>query len=319
MPVEPRPVRNLIIAVAVGFLLGLIVAFLREYFDDTLRSKEDLDLASGGVPVLALIPSVPNWRDRTKPVLESVSHPHSAVSEAYRTLRTSLAFAAVSRRIGIIQVTSSTSGEGKTTTAANLAVTLANAGKRVVLVDCDLRRPRVHDFFGLSNKIGFASVLLGEVTVVDALQPAPGVSGLNILPSGPPPPNPAELLSTKAARQVLDTMAEVADYVVVDSPPLLPVTDSVALVGYADATILLVTARSTTRRSLHRSLELMEQIDAPLEGILFNRVGREATYGYGYGYSYTDDAGSTVPADDPMPADEPDQLPGIAGEAQPTR
>lgn len=288
VPVEPRPVRTGFIAFGLGLLLALVVAFMRDYFDDTLRTKEDLDAASGGVPVLALIPAVPGWRDRSQTVLESVSHPHSAASEAYRTLRTSLAFAAINRRIGIIHLTSSSSGEGKTTTAANLAVTLANTGKRVVLVDCDLRRPRVHQFFGLDNKVGFASVLLGEIEAADALQPVPGVKGLSILPSGPPPPNPAELLSTRAARQILDAMAEVGDYVVVDSPPLLPVADAVTLAGYADATILLVAAKATTRRSLHRSLEMLEQIDAPLEGILFNGVGREATYGYGYGYTYTE-------------------------------
>jgi succinoglycan biosynthesis transport protein ExoP len=330
VPVEPRPLRTGLIALGVGLLLGLIVAFLRDYFDDTLRTKEDLDHASGGVPVLALIPSVPNWRDRSKPVLESVAHPHSAVSEAYRTLRTSLAFAAIGHRVRIIQVTSSTSGEGKTTTAANLAVTLARTGKRVVLVDCDLRRPRVHEFFGLDNKIGFASVLIGEINVVEALHPIPGVIGLNVLPAGPPPPNPSELLSAKAARQLLDTMAEVADFVVVDSPPLLPVADSVTLAGYADATVLLVTARATTRRSLHRSLELLQQVDAPLEGILFNRVGREATYGYGYGYSFTDDAapGPPIPdedldvppdtAGDPQPSTAGDPQPSTAGDPQPS-
>jgi polysaccharide biosynthesis transport protein len=330
VPVEPRPLRTGLIALGVGLLLGLIVAFLRDYFDDTLRTKEDLDHASGAVPVLALIPSVPKWRDRSKAVLESVTHPHSAVSEAYRTLRTSLAFAAIGHRVRIIQVTSSTSGEGKTTTAANLAVTLARTGKRVVLVDCDLRRPRVHEFFGLDNKIGFASVLIGEINVVEALQPIPGISGLNVLPSGPPPPNPSELLSTKAARQLLDTMAEVADFVVVDSPPLLPVADSVTLAGYADATVLLVTARATTRRSLHRSLELLEQVDAPLEGILFNRVGREATYGYGYGYSFTDDAapGPPIPdedldvladtAGDPQSSTAGDAQPSTAGNPQPS-
>lgn len=323
VPVEPRPVRAGLIALGVGLLLGLAVAFLRDYFDDTLRTKEDLDVASGGVPVLALIPAVPGWRDRSKTMLESVTHPHSPAAEAYRTLRTSLAFAAINRRIGIIQVTSSTSGEGKTTTAANLAVTLANTGKRVVLVDCDLRRPRVHAFFGLDNTVGFASVLLGEVDVADALQAVPSTRGLSVLPSGPPPPNPAELLSTKSARQLLDAMAEVADYVVVDSPPLLPVADSVTLAGYADATILLVTARATTRRSLHRSLELLEQIDAPLEGILFNGVGREATYGYGYGYTYTEEpeggrrkaSGSATATPtttaNPMPDEGPDQLPGL--------
>lgn len=285
-PVAPRPARNGLIALGIGLLLGLAVAFVRDYFDDTLRTKDDLDLASGGIPVLGLIPAVPGWRDRGTPVLESATHPHSATSEAYRSLRTALEFAAIEHKVGIIHITSSSSGEGKTTTAANLAVALASAGKRVVLVDCDLRRPRVHEFFGVSSDIGFTSVLKGELDLQDAMIPATNVDGLLVLPSGPPPPNPAELLSSKATQGLLETLAKFVDTVVVDSPPLLPVADSAVLAGYAHATILVVTARSTTRRSLHRSLEMLAQVNAPLEGILFNGVGREASYGSGYGYDY---------------------------------
>ncbi|MBX3285577.1 MAG: polysaccharide biosynthesis tyrosine autokinase [Actinobacteria bacterium] len=285
-PVSPRPVRNGLIALGIGLLLGLVVAFVRDYFDDTLRTKDDLDLASGGIPVLGLIPAVPGWRDRGTPVLESATHPHSATSEAYRSLRTALEFAAIEHKVGIIHITSSSSGEGKTTTAANLAVALASAGKRVVLVDCDLRRPRVHEFFGIEADMGFTSVLKGEIDLQDAMIPAGNVDGLLVLPSGPPPPNPAELLSSKATQGLLETLAKFVDTVVVDSPPLLPVADSAVLAGYAHATILVVTAKSTTRRALHRSLEMLAQVNAPLEGILFNGVGREASYGYGYGYNY---------------------------------
>lgn len=283
-PVSPRPIRNGMIGLGIGLLLGLVVAFVRDYFDDTLRTKDDLDLASGGIPVLALIPAVPGWRDRGTPVLESATHPHSATSEAYRSLRTALEFAAIEHKVGIIHITSSSSGEGKTTTAANLAVALAAAGKRVVLVDCDLRRPRVHEFFGIDADQGFTSVLKGEIDLQDAMIPAGNVDGLLVLPSGPPPPNPAELLSSKATQGLLETLAKFVDTVVVDSPPLLPVADSAILAGYAHATILVVTARSTTRRSLHRSLEMLAQVNAPLEGLLFNGVGREASYGSGYGY-----------------------------------
>lgn len=286
-PSSPRPARDATLALFGGLVLGLAVAFMRDYLDDTLRTKEGLDAASGGVTVLGIIPAIDEWRDRRTALLESVSHPNSAASEAYRSLRTSIEFLSVDQRVGIIHVTSSTSGEGKSTTSANLAVTLARAGKRVILIDCDLRRPRLHQFFGIDNSIGFTSVVLGSSRVEDALEPAAGVPGLLVLPSGPPPPNPSELLSTKTVQTKLDALARSADYVVIDSPPLLPVSDSIVIAGLADITLLVVTARVTARRSLHRSIEMLAQVEAPLAGIVFNGVGSEGTYGYGYGYGYT--------------------------------
>ena len=286
-PVTPTPSRDAILALAAGVGLGLVAAFVRDYTDDTLRTKEDLDAATGGIPVLGIIPAIDEWRDRKTALLETVSHPNSAASEAYRGLRTSIEFVAVDQKVDVIHVTSSTSGEGKSTTSANLAVTLARAGKRVVLIDCDLRRPRLHHFFGMDNSVGFTSVVLGSARIEDALQTVPGVPGLLVLPSGPPPPNPSELLSTKTVRTKLDALARSADYVVIDSPPLLPVSDSVVLSSLADVTLLVVTARTTARRSLHRSIEMLTQVNAPLEGLVFNGVGSEGTYGYGYGYGYT--------------------------------
>lgn len=286
-PVSPTPVRDAGIALAAGLVIGLVAAFLRDYTDDTLRTKEQLDDVTGGVAVLGIIPAIDEWRDRTTALLETVSHPNSPASEAYRSLRTSIEFVAVDQKVDIIHVTSSTSGEGKSTTSANLAVTLARAGKRVILIDCDLRHPRLHHFFGIDNSVGFTSIVLGTTRVEDALQPVPGVPGLLVLPSGPPPPNPSELLSTKTARTKLEALARSSDYVVIDSPPLLPVSDSVIISSLVDVTLLVVTARVTARRSVQRSLEMLNQVNAPLEGIVFNGVGSEGTYGYGYGYGYT--------------------------------
>lgn len=285
-PVSPQPKRTGLIAVLVGLALGLLIAFVRDYYDDTFRTKEDLDAVTGGIPVLALVPAVSGWRDRNDTVLETMTHPGSAAAESYRTLRTALEFAAIEHKVGIIHVTSSTSGEGKTTTAANLAVSLASAGQTVVLVDCDLRRPRTHEFFGLSNDVGFTTVLRGDEEVHDTLQSPTEVPGLHVLTSGPPPPNPSELLSSQSTRRLLETLDRFADHVVIDSPPILPVADAAILAGYADSTLLVVTAGSTAKRSVGRSIELLEQANAPLEGLVFNQVGAEATYGYGYGYGY---------------------------------
>lgn len=286
-PVSPRPRRDALVGLLVGLALGVVAGYLRDYYDDTLRTKEDLDDATGHIPVLGIIPQVRGWRDEKVAVLESIAHPSSAASEAYRSLRTSLEFSGVDRDLATIHITSSTPGEGKSTTAANLAVTLARAGKHVVLVDCDLRRPRAHQFFGLDNTVGLTTVILGTTPLDQALQRVPDLPGLFVLTSGPKPPNPAELLSSDITRSKLEVLARSADHVILDSPPLLPVADSVILAGYCDASLLVVKARHANRRSVNRSIELLEQVEAPLLGLVLNSVGHEATYGYGYGYGYT--------------------------------
>lgn len=322
-PFSPQPVRDAAAALAAGLVLGIVAALLRNYFDDTLLTKEDLDEVTGGIPVLGIIPAIDEWRDRSAALLEAVSHPNSAASEAFRGLRTAVDFIAVDQKVDIIHVTSSTSGEGKSTTSANLAVTLARAGKRVILIDCDLRRPRLHEFFGMDNAIGFTSVVLGSSRVEDALEPVAGVPGLLVMPSGPPPPNPSELLSTKTVQAKLEALSRSADYIVIDSPPLLPVSDSVVLAGLADLTMLVVTARTTARRSVRRSIEMLDQVNAPLGGIVFNGVGHEGTYGYGYGYGYTPYSprparsvdGGEAPSD---PSAEPALVNGTTPAATPT-
>lgn len=290
-PISPRPVRDSLVGGLIGLVIGLFAAFLRDYYDDTLRTKEDVDGVSGGEPVIGLIPIIESWKHGEEAVLEAHQHPRSAASESYRSLRTSLEFAALDHKMKVIQVTSSNSGEGKTTTAANLAVTMALAGKRVVLIDCDLRRPRLHDFFDLVPDVGFTSILIGEVEVGDALQRIDGLPNLVVLPSGVIPPNPSELLATRAAQMLIESSASAADHVILDGPPLLPVTDSLILAGMADSVLLVARARTTARREFARSLELLDQVSAPVEGIVLNGVGAEGSYGYGYGYGSDDSSG----------------------------
>jgi succinoglycan biosynthesis transport protein ExoP len=291
-PVEPNTIRNVVIALALGLLLGVGLAFLRDYVDDSIRTKEDLERASGGLPVLGLIPAVATWKNQKSAYLVTVTKPTSPAAEAYRTLRTSVQFLGLDRPLRTLVVTSPTKAEGKTTTLANLAVTFAQAGQRVILVDCDLRRPRVHEFFGLTNEVGFTSVLLGTDPLADALQSVEGYPSLGVLASGPPPPDPSELLSSHRTREVIEALQSRSDLVLIDSPPVLPVTDPLVLSGFVDATLLVVSTDQTNKRALHRSVELLSQIDAPLMGTVLNEVGPERAYAYGYtGYAYYQRAG----------------------------
>jgi capsular exopolysaccharide synthesis family protein len=218
--------------------------------------------------------------------LASVTAPQSSTAEAYRTLRTSLQFVGLDHPITVTQVTSPNSGDGKSTTLANLGVQLSRAGKRVVLVDCDLRRPRLHHFFALDNTVGFTNVLLKEADLEDALQVIEGERSLMVVTSGPVPPNPSELLSTKRAQGVLRSLAEESDYVLVDSPPVLPVSDALVLSGIVDATILVLSAGATTKREAHRAFEQLDQIEAPVVGAVLNSVDASAHYDRAYGGSY---------------------------------
>lgn len=273
-PVSPTPIRNTLLGLVLGLLVGLAVAFTRERLDESLRTRDDLDRAVGHLPVLGVIPRSVEWTDPASALLESVDHPTSASAEAYRMLRTSLEFVAMEHETRTIHITSASAREGKTTTAANLAVSLA-AGRRTVVVDGDLRRPRLHKFFQLQNGTGFTSVLLGTVALDDALEEVAGVSNLWVLPSGPIPVNPAEALGVPMVQTVFEQLLARFDVVVVDSPPVVPVSDSLVLSRYADATLVVATAGTTSRKALARSLELLAQVDAPVRGVVFNGVGED--------------------------------------------
>lgn len=284
-PVRPQPLRNAIIAFVLGLVLGVGLVFLLEYLDDSVKGKDDLERASAGLPVLGVIPLV-EWRDRAQPQIISLADPRSPASEAYRTLRTSIQFMALERPVRTLQVTSPSAEEGKSTTIANLGVAIARAGQRVVILDCDLRRPRMHEFFGLDRSIGFTSVLLGKVPLSGALQAVPNQSRLSILASGPPPPNPSELLSSVRTIEVLTSLQAEADIVLIDCPPVLPVTDALIVSARVDATLIVCVAGSTSRKEAARATELLRQVDAPLVGTVLNGVTADDAYDYGYSYRY---------------------------------
>jgi capsular exopolysaccharide synthesis family protein len=294
-PVNQTPIRNGIAGLAVGLMLGVALAFLREYLDDSVKTKEDLERVAG-VTVVGLIPALPEWKDRKSTPLIALEHPRSQAAEAYRTLRTSVEFLALEHPIESLQVTSAMATEGKTTTLANLATTFARAGQRVIILCCDLRRPRVHEFFGLTNTVGFTSVLLGDTPLPEAIQPVPGDLPLGLVASGPLPPNPAELLSSRRAADVIEGLEDRCDLLLVDSPPVVPVTDALVVSGLVDALLLVADSGGTTKRGLSRATELLRQVDAPIAGAVLNGVRRGSEYGYqddgAYYYAADQDAPS---------------------------
>ncbi|MGH9135613.1 MAG: polysaccharide biosynthesis tyrosine autokinase [Acidimicrobiales bacterium] len=285
-PVSPQPARNAVLAAVLGLLIGVGLAFLRDYFDESIRTSEDLErLADGQLPTLGVIPVVGDDSEEELGGVVTEDEPTSIAAEAYRALRTAVRFAGLDRSMKVIQVTSSTTGEGKTTTVANLATALAQAGQRVAVVCCDLRRPRIHEMFGRTMGPGFTDVLLGETPLNQALRRQSNY--LYLLPAGSRPPNPSELLGTSRAEAVINALAAEFDYVVIDSTPILPVTDGIVVSRFVHATLFVANARRTTRNHVRQALSLLRQADAPTLGFVLNRVptGR-GRYGYAYTYAY---------------------------------
>ncbi|HEY1987840.1 MAG TPA: polysaccharide biosynthesis tyrosine autokinase [Acidimicrobiales bacterium] len=284
-PSSPKLVIDIILGVIIGLVIGIAVALLREYYDESIRTMSDLERVTRGVPTLGLIPAIGDWRSDGEPYLVSDKAPTSPPSEAYRSLRTAIQFLGLERDIKTLLFTSPSAAEGKTTTMANMATTMAHAGQSVVMVCCDLRRPRIHNFFGLSNQAGFTSVLLGTTTLEEALQSVPGIPGLYLLASGPTPPNPSELLSDPRCKAVLDQLSARADIVLIDSPPVLPVTDAAVLATKVDGVVLVTSVGSSSRKDVSRTIDVLGRVSAPLVGIVLNKASESDSYAY-YRYSY---------------------------------
>ncbi|MEJ7703131.1 MAG: CpsD/CapB family tyrosine-protein kinase [Geodermatophilaceae bacterium] len=223
---------------------------------------------------------------------------NSSTGESYRQIRTSLQFVNVDDPPRVLVVTSSISGEGKSTTAINLALVLAQSGQRVVLVEADLRRPRVTRYMRLVSGVGLTNVLVGNAELSEVLQPWRD-GKLTVLAAGPHPPNPSELLGSAQMSHVLAELRENNDYVIIDAPPLLPVTDAAVLSVLADGAVIVTRYGSTKREILRTAAESLQSIDARLVGTVINMVvmkgGQGSSYGYGYGYGYETD--STAPRD----------------------
>ncbi len=281
-PVSASPLRNGALGLAGGLVLGIALAFLLDQLDDRLRRKDELEAAVGR-PVLGLLPRVAR-RGHGDGIL-ALDSPSSAAAESYRTLRTSLQFMAIGQPIHSVQVTSPTSAEGKTTVVTNLAASFAQAGQRVIILDCDLRRPKVHEAFGLPNERGFTSVLLDKQSLAEAITTVDREPYLAVLTSGPIPPNPSEVLNSDRAHAILATLRDNCDILLIDTPPVLPVTDALVVSRHVDATLLVARSKRSTKRQIARANELLKQVNAPLVGTVLNGVVHESGDRYGYGYT----------------------------------
>ncbi len=283
--VSPQVRTNISLGILAGLLVGLIVATLRGISDTTLRSIDALRAASG-VPVLGAVGLDPAAR-RT-PVLIG-DQLRSIRAENYRQIRTNLQFSDVDKPVQVLIVTSSMAGEGKSSAAVNLAIVAAETGRKVLLVEADLRRPRAADYLGLESAVGLSNVLAGQVAVQDILQPW-GTDGLQVLPSGSVPPNPSEMLGSQAMVNLLAELRTLFDLVIIDTPPLLPVTDAAVAATLADGVVVVVRFGKTTRNQLTASLYSLEAVDARILGCVLSMVPRKGAAATGYeSFSYEED------------------------------
>jgi succinoglycan biosynthesis transport protein ExoP len=289
IPVSPNVSTNIAGGVGAGIALGLLLAFGIARLDRRLRSSEEVERL--GATVLGILPSFVPRKSREPQTtgardLFVLREPKSAAAECIRTVRTNLAFMAAESPIRSLVVTSGSPSEGKTTVCISLAIALAQSGKRVLLVDTDLRRPRIHKAFGLTNTVGATSILVGDATLKDVVQ-STDVDTLDVLSSGPIPPNPAELLHSGHFHAVLREMLDTYDRVVFDSPPLGAVIDAAVLAPQLDGAIVAVKAESTTRDSLSSTLRQLRDVGSIVRGVIINDVDLQArTYGYGRGAHY---------------------------------
>jgi capsular exopolysaccharide synthesis family protein len=281
---SPKIFQNLGLGLAFGLLFGLGVAMLRHVLDTKIRSEDDVRTLTGS-PILGVVAYDPDVSSHPMILRDQ---PSAGPSEAIRRLRTNLQFIDVANRPKSIVISSSIPGEGKSTIAINLAVSLADSGSRVILVDADLRRPSVAEYVGIEGAVGLTTVLIGRARMEDVVQPL-GTTSLDLLPAGQIPPNPSELLGSVAMAELLEQLSASYDMVLLDSPPLLPVTDAVVLSNLAGGALVVVGADRIHRPQLQQSLESLETAGAHLFGIVMNKIARReaAAYAYGYGSEYS--------------------------------
>jgi len=287
-PVSPQPLRSLGLAAVLGMLLGVGLAILRETLDTTIKSAQDVVEATG----ISLLGHVSYDSRATKQPLVTQLDSHAPRVEAFRMLRTNLQFVDVDQQSKVFVVTSAVPAEGKSTTAINLAITLAQADQKVLLVEGDLRRPKVSEYLRLEPTVGLTTVLIGRIGIEDAIQPW-GTDGLHTMTSGAVPPNPAELLQSRAMEATMTKLRGEYDVVLIDAPPLLPVTDAAVLATQSDGAILVIRHGQTTKDQAHDARQRLESVGAKVVGAVLNMTPTRGAsgYGYGYGYGYAPEAG----------------------------
>ncbi|MCU1431467.1 MAG: Chromosome partitioning protein [Actinotalea sp.] len=280
-PTSPDPVTNVALALLLGLVAGAGLALVREVLDTRIRGEADVRKVTDA----SVIATITHDDEASRTPLLVAANPQSQRSEAFRRLRTNLQFLDVSDDLRAMVVTSSIPGEGKSTTAINLAIMLADAGTRVLLIDGDLRRPSVAKYMGIEGSVGLTTVLIGRAAIQDVVQPW-GSGQLHVLPSGQIPPNPSELLGSRTMAELLGTLGQRYDVIIIDTPPLLPVIDAAILARLTRGAIVVVGTHSLHHNQLEESLGALESVGARVLGIVLNRVPEKLTAGYQY-YDYS--------------------------------
>jgi succinoglycan biosynthesis transport protein ExoP len=305
-PIRPKPSTNLGLGLLVGVFLGFATAYTVDSFDRTVTDPQEMEQITGR-PVIGIIPDLkkpgkalraPSRRAKLEKKEEAspaaiwmVSHPKSHAAEAFRSLRTAIMLSRAKVGPKVILITSCIPDEGKTTVSANLAAALAQHDKKVIIVEADMRRARMKHVVGARNEVGLSNVLTGMATWEEAIIPGVQLPTLDILPAGPHPPNPSEILGSTAFDELLQNLRAHYDFVLIDSPPALLVTDPVLVSTKVDATVWVVRAGIVTRPQLNRAAHLIDLNGMPVIGLIVNRMSSSMSgYGYGYGYGYDYDS-----------------------------
>jgi len=290
-PISPNYAKNILVGVFLGVFLGIGVAYALEFADTSLNSVEEVERRLGR-SVIGIIPRIThnpaerllNKPDKYDSYFVTYNFPKSPVAEAYRTLRTAILASGVDVDVASILITSTGLSEGKTNTAFNLAMVFAQVGNKVLLMDCDLRRAKIHRALNMRRVPGLAEVIMGQAPLDEAVRPTT-IENLAVLPSGEVPPNPSELLGSKKFEKILAQLKGKYDRIVMDAPPVLAVTDALVLSGMTDGVCFVVCAGRTDRNAARRGLSLLERAGCKLLGVVFNQVDMARVFG-SYGYKY---------------------------------
>ncbi|GAA0176809.1 hypothetical protein SH2C18_01600 [Clostridium sediminicola] len=279
-PVKPNKEMNTILGFIIGVAISLATTLIMELLDNTIKSKDEVERYTE-LSVMGIIPKYLGILNR-KSLIVVRNKPNSIVAEAFRTLRTNIIYSSIDQEINTILITSAGPSEGKTSVVSNFAYTIANSEKKVLVIDCDLRKPNIHKQFRVSNSIGLSDILAGQVNIEDAIHECE--KNLYVLTSGKIPPNPSEILSSRKMKEFIDKIKGDFQYVIFDTPPIIAVTDAQALANKVDGVIIVVAAKETEKDALIRANELLVKVRANILGIVMNKI--EFNRGKNYGYKY---------------------------------
>jgi succinoglycan biosynthesis transport protein ExoP len=288
--ISPLFAKSLLLGALFGAGIGLALSYAAESSDTTFRTPQEVSEflrlpVIGHIPVISQGSHEVRSNSKLDATLITYFKPKSRQSEAYRAIRTSLYFSTRAEQHKVIQISSPNPGDGKTTLSGNLAISIAQSGKKVLLIDADFRRPRIHALFGLDKSVGMSSVIGGEVELPDAIQETE-VENLWGLPCGPRPNNPCELLTSPRFEELLAILRDKYDFVIVDTPPILPVTDPGAVAPRVDGVILTIRLTNRARGAALRAVQLLAELGGNTLGVVVNGVGKNSPRGYGYNYGY---------------------------------